>query len=69
MLVRAALPLVKKRVVGDQTSTDVQVISDSRMYRLYARVVLPIERAIVRVAPGLLAFQVVIVAGRPSGGR
>ena len=69
MLVRAALPLVKKRVVGDQTSTDVQVISDSRLYRLYARLVLPLERAIVRIAPGLLAFQVVIVATRPGGGQ
>jgi 2-polyprenyl-3-methyl-5-hydroxy-6-metoxy-1,4-benzoquinol methylase len=69
MLVRAALPLVKKRVIGDQTSTDVQVISDSRLYRLYARLVLPLERAIVRIAPGLLAFQVVIVAARPSEGQ
>ena len=62
-------PPGEERVVGDQTSTDVQVISDSRLYRLYARLVLPLERAIVRIAPGLLAFQVVIVATRPGGGQ
>ena len=62
MLVRAVLPLMKRRFTERATATnDVQVISDSPLYRLYTRLVLPVERMIVRIAPGFLAFQIVVV--------
>jgi 2-polyprenyl-3-methyl-5-hydroxy-6-metoxy-1,4-benzoquinol methylase len=69
MLVRALLPVVKRRLFrSDRTASDVDVhaISDSRSYRVYLRLVLPIERMIVRIAPGLLSFQTVITATKPD---
>lgn len=64
MLVRAVLPLLKRRLVrgGAASGVDVQAIADSPGYRLYLRLVLPIERALVRLAPGLLSFQTVVSA-------
>jgi hypothetical protein len=70
MLVRALLPAMKSRLVRTRgtsspdagTDIDVQVLSDSALYRIYLRLVLPIERIIVRIAPGLLSFQTVVTA-------
>ena len=68
MLVRAVLPVLKRRLqrraAGDG---DVQAIADSPAYRLYLRLVLPLERLVVRLAPGLLSFQTVVCATRPEG--
>ena len=71
MLVRALLPLFKRRVIRTDRNADadVHVISDSPIYRVYVRLVLPFERMIVRLAPGLLAFQIVVTATRPDGPR
>jgi hypothetical protein len=67
MLVRALLPVVKRRLFrSDRNATDVHAISDSRFYRVYLRLVLPIERMIVRIAPGLLSFQTVVTAKKPD---
>ena len=67
MITRAILPLLKKRLVTeDNEQVEPTVISDSRAYRVYLRLVFPIEQAIVRVAPGLLAFQMVVSAKMPE---
>jgi hypothetical protein len=69
MLVRALLPVVKRRLFrSDRTAADMDVhaISDSRFYRVYLRLVLPVERMIVRIAPGLLSFQTVVTATKPD---
>ena len=65
MLVRAVLPAVKRNI-RERAAGDVEtnVLSDSPLYRLYLRIVLPVERLLVRLAPGLLAFQIVVTAGR-----
>jgi 2-polyprenyl-3-methyl-5-hydroxy-6-metoxy-1,4-benzoquinol methylase len=70
MLVRAVLPVMKRRLLRGHRAADVDVhaISDSAFYRAYLRLVLPIERMIVQIAPGLLAFQTVVTATRPDGG-
>jgi len=65
MLVRALLPALKmsirERAAGD---VETNVLAASPLYRLYLRLVLPVERLLVRLAPGLLAFQIVVTAGR-----
>jgi 2-polyprenyl-3-methyl-5-hydroxy-6-metoxy-1,4-benzoquinol methylase len=68
MLVRAVLPVMKRRLLRRHSTADVDVhaISDSAFYRAYLRLVLPIERMIVQIAPGLLAFQTVVTATRPD---
>jgi 2-polyprenyl-3-methyl-5-hydroxy-6-metoxy-1,4-benzoquinol methylase len=58
-LVRPFVPLVK-RVLGGQG--DPSSILESKPYRLYMKAVLPVERAIARVAPGVLAFQMIFEA-------
>jgi 2-polyprenyl-3-methyl-5-hydroxy-6-metoxy-1,4-benzoquinol methylase len=63
MIVRAVLPLLKKRLATeDRDQVEPTIISDSPAYRTYLRFVFPIEQAIVRIAPGLLAFQIVVSA-------
>jgi 2-polyprenyl-3-methyl-5-hydroxy-6-metoxy-1,4-benzoquinol methylase len=72
MLVRVFLPLVKARMLRSNGSGEVgaQAISESAMYRRYLRWIYPVERRIARLIPGLLAFQIVIVAVRaPQGTR
>ncbi|HUY23045.1 MAG TPA: class I SAM-dependent methyltransferase [Acidimicrobiales bacterium] len=68
MLVRVLLPLVKARLLRPDASAGAQAISGSPLYRRYLRWVYPIERRLARLLPGLLAFQVVIVAeASPEG--
>jgi hypothetical protein len=69
MLVRVLLPLMKKRLLREkQTSElDIHAISGTPAYRAYLRLVLPLERMIVRIAPGLLAFQIVVTATTRDG--
>ena len=64
MLTRAILPALKKSVFHPARveRADARVISDSLSYRAYLRFVLPLEQMIVRIAPGLLAFQIVVTA-------
>ena len=65
MIVRSALPLLKKRLVPERGEcVQPTVISDSPAYRAYLRFVFPLEQAVVRLAPGLLAFQIVVSARR-----
>ena len=69
MLVRAVLPAVKKNIrARSDGDVETNVLSASRPYRLYLRIVLPVERAVMRLAPGLLAFQIVVTASGSEGG-
>jgi 2-polyprenyl-3-methyl-5-hydroxy-6-metoxy-1,4-benzoquinol methylase len=58
-VVRAFLPAIKKFA-----SDDPAALIDSRAYKIYAKLVYPIERAVASAAPGLLAFQIVTEARR-----
>lgn len=68
MLVRAFLPLVKARLLraGSTGEGGAQAISESAMYRRYLRWIYPVERRIALLIPGLLSFQIVVVAERAS---
>jgi 2-polyprenyl-3-methyl-5-hydroxy-6-metoxy-1,4-benzoquinol methylase len=65
-IVRPFVPLVKSiyahRAPGPETSGDSSSIMDSAPYRFYLRWLYPIEHAICRLWPGLLAFQLVTLA-------
>jgi SAM-dependent methyltransferase len=58
-IVRAVLPILKRRLIRKGAPG---AILESRAYRLYSRYILPAERLICGIAPGLLAFRVVIIA-------
>lgn len=58
-LVRPFVPLLKRRL---RDAEDRRAIVDSRPYRVYLRLIYPLERLAASVAPGLLAFQYVAVA-------
>lgn len=60
-ILRPFVPLIKK-VYGNSSQPDSSSIMDSGPYRFYMRWFYPIERAICRVWPSLLAFQFVILA-------
>ena len=57
-IARAFLPLLKRT----QNKENPSAIVDSPAYRLYTRRIMPVETLICRLAPGLLAFRVVILA-------
>jgi 2-polyprenyl-3-methyl-5-hydroxy-6-metoxy-1,4-benzoquinol methylase len=57
-IARAFLPLLKRTHKKENPSS----IVDSPAYRLYTRRIMPLETLICRLAPGLLAFRVVILA-------
>lgn len=61
---RAALPAVKsllRREIQDPAA-----LVDSPAYRFYARFIEPIEAAVCRLWPGLLAFQIVLIGRWPE---
>lgn len=61
-LVRPFVPLAKRILGGD--SGDPAAILDSKPYRLYLKTAYPIERAVTRLWPGMLAFQMIFEARR-----
>jgi SAM-dependent methyltransferase len=62
-LVRPFVPLVKK-MIGGREGGDPAAILDSKPYKLYLKTAYPIERAVARLWPGLLAFQMIFEARR-----
>ena len=60
-LIRPFVPLLKRRSAA--AGGDRRTIIDSWPYRLYLRAFYPIERRLADLAPGLLAFQYIAVAG------
>jgi len=67
-IARAFLPLVKRRIQvrGMSSQPGPSSLLDSRAYRLYVQFVLPPERGLTRLAKGLFAFRVVMVARKTA---
>jgi len=68
-IVRAALPAIKAVLNGHGGAgapSDPAAIIDSPAYRAYARWIEPVEAAIARLRPELLAFQIVLVGVRAA---
>ena len=57
-LVRPFVPLVKRMIGGDAPTS----ILESKPYQLYLKTVHPIETAVARLWPGMLAFQMIFEA-------
>jgi len=64
MLVRAAKPIIRKQLLAKQEGSepDPLALSRSPLYQAYMKMVRPVEGLVAKTAPGLLAFQHVIVA-------
>ena len=61
-ILRPFVPFIKKVYGGGGSQPDSSSIMDSGPYRFYMKWFYPIERAICRAWPGLLAFQFVVLA-------
>ncbi len=67
-LSRALLPAVRGLLTGGEEQAapeapaDPRAILDSRAYRLYKRLVYPVERLLCLLWPGMLAFRIVLLA-------
>jgi SAM-dependent methyltransferase len=67
-LVRAALPLVKRFVIGSQAAGQAaeepnpRLLIESRAYKLYLRYAYPVERIITAIWKSMFAFRIVMVA-------
>ena len=66
-LVRPFVPLAKKFLGGGGESHDPSALLQSRPYKLYMKMVYPIERAVAAGWPGALAFQMIFEARRSKG--
>ena len=62
-IARAFLPVIRRLIFQSSTSPD--AILNSRSYRAYRRYVVPVESIFAWLAPGLFAFETVILA-RPT---
>jgi 2-polyprenyl-3-methyl-5-hydroxy-6-metoxy-1,4-benzoquinol methylase len=65
-LVRPFVPLAKKLLVRRRGggAVDPDALLNSRPYKLYLKTAYPIERAVARLWPGALAFQMIFEARR-----
>ena len=65
-LVRPFIPLVKRLLAPSKVggNHDPAALLNSRLYKIYLRLVYPLERAVAAVWPGGLAFQVIFEAER-----
>jgi len=64
-LMRPLVPLAKKLVARRQGEpADADALLQSRAYKLYLKTAYPIERAMARLWPGALAFQMIFEARR-----
>jgi hypothetical protein len=72
MIVRAAKPIIRKQLLKKQNGgpVDPMALSRSPIYQAYMKMVRPVEGLVAKTAPGLLAFQHVVVARkRPKPGK
>lgn len=63
-IVRPLVPLAKRLVRSREGEHDPSALLESRAYKGYMKSVYPIERAVARMAPGLMAFQMIFEAKR-----
>jgi 2-polyprenyl-3-methyl-5-hydroxy-6-metoxy-1,4-benzoquinol methylase len=61
-IARAFAPMVRKIMRRRAVSAGPDAILNMPLYRFYERRIWPIERALCRIAPGLLAYRIVIEA-------
>jgi SAM-dependent methyltransferase len=66
-IVRPFVPLAKSLLKKSEGEHDPEALMNSGPYRAYLKTVYPLERAVARVWPGLLAFQMIIESGRVRG--
>jgi hypothetical protein len=65
--VRPFVPLAKRLLGGSSAeSHDPSALLESKPYKLYLRTIYPIERAVARVWPGALAFQMIFEGKRKA---
>ena len=67
-LVRPFVPLAKKILGGSSESHDPTALLESRPYKLYLKMIYPIERGIAGLWPGGLAFQMIFEGTRRGFG-
>ena len=65
-LVRPLVPLAKKFIGGGGGDAAPDALLNSKPYRLYLKTAYPVERAVASLWPGMLAFQMIFEAKRPS---
>jgi 2-polyprenyl-3-methyl-5-hydroxy-6-metoxy-1,4-benzoquinol methylase len=61
-LVRPFVPLAKKLLGDGADSHDPSALLDSRLYKLYLKMMYPVERIVASAWPGALAFQMIFEA-------
>jgi 2-polyprenyl-3-methyl-5-hydroxy-6-metoxy-1,4-benzoquinol methylase len=69
MLVRAAKSLIARALVDTGVESENTAFSESLAYKLYQGVVRPLEDVVANRAPGLFAFQNVVIARKPPRPR
>lgn len=66
-LVRPFVPLAKKILSGGAAAaSEPDALLKSKPYQLYLKTAYPIERAVTSLWPGMLAFQMIFEARRPT---
>lgn len=66
-LVRAALPLLKRLLSrGQAANPDPRALIDSRGYKLYMKLVYPVEHACAALWRTLFAFRIIVVGVKPA---
>ncbi len=66
-IVRPFVPLAKRLLAKREGDHDPAALLQSKPYRAYLKTVYPLETVAARMWPGLLAFQMIIEAGRKQG--
>ncbi len=61
-IARAFAPLVRKAARRRAAATGPDAILNMPLYQFYARRIWPLERALCRIAPGLLSYRIIIEA-------
>lgn len=65
-IVRPFVPLAKRLLAKREGGHDPAALLESKPYRAYLKTVYPLESVAARLWPGLLAFQMIIEAGRKA---
>ncbi|HVS32422.1 MAG TPA: class I SAM-dependent methyltransferase [Thermoanaerobaculia bacterium] len=66
-IARPFVPLAKRLLAKREGDHDPAALLQSKPYRAYLKTVYPLETVAARMWPGLLAFQMIIEAGRKQG--
>jgi 2-polyprenyl-3-methyl-5-hydroxy-6-metoxy-1,4-benzoquinol methylase len=64
-LVRALLPLLKRKAHGEDGPPNPRAIIDSLPYRLYMKYLYPVEHAVASLWRTMFAFRIIVVGTKP----